>query len=154
MRHCWLRRVVSQRWTVGTSHYWVGAAEPHQSVRFPRLWMLVDKWITWGLFEAGDEGVEDAPGQKRSLGDEGAEVRTGVRAGFQRLTGGFRAVDAAGGGGVPRRSGADGRSPALAARRGAMLARADPNRARSVRTFASVAARSAGPESPPARWES
>src|SRR4029450_3740698 len=83
-RQCWVLSYASGRWTVGASHSRGAPAKPHQSVTFWRRWTPVDKWITCGLFSAGQEAVEDAPGQERSLGDERGEVSARGGAGGER----------------------------------------------------------------------
>src|SRR5262245_31776873 len=80
--------------------------------------MPVDKWITWGLFPVGNQGLEDAPGQERALRDERREVAARVGAGGQGLSGGVGRVDPAGGDDLERPTEARPQAPHVLEHRG------------------------------------
>src|ERR1700719_4499841 len=82
---------------IRASLFRVPPLEARRSVRFPRLWIAVDKWITCGLFPGGLQRVQDAAWQERPAGDESGEEPARGRARREGQAGALRAVDTAGG---------------------------------------------------------
>src|SRR6266487_268975 len=94
-RDCWLLFGPLQRWTAGASYFRHVPAEPHQTVRFLVLWMLVDKWISCGLPMGLDNGIEHSPREERAPRDEPGEVRARRRPRREHLQGLVGGIDTA-----------------------------------------------------------